>query len=150
MTRTNPYIAAPDLLKAWMAFSDHVGSSGLEKSLLELVKIRASQINGCANCLNMHSYEARQAGETEQRIAVLAAWHEAPLYNDRERAALAWTEHLTLVADKRAPQHVYEQLDAQFSKDEQVKLTMMINVINGWNRLAVGFDLFAPELGWKQ
>ena len=150
MTRTNPYIAAPDLLKAWMAFSDQVGASGLEKSLLELVKIRASQINGCANCLNMHSYEARQAGETEQRIAVLAAWHEAPLYTDRERAALAWTEHLTLVADKRAPQHVYKQLDAQFSKDEQVKLTMMINVINGWNRLAVGFDLFAPELGWKQ
>lgn len=149
-TRTNPYIAAPDLLRAWMAFSDHVGASGLEKSLLELVKIRASQINGCANCLNMHSYEARQAGETEQRIAVLAAWHEAPLYTDRERAALAWTEHLTLVADKRAPQHAYEQLDAQFSKDEQVKLTMMINVINGWNRLAVGFDLFAPELGWKQ
>ena len=149
-TRTNPYIAAPDLLKAWMAFSDQVGASGLEKSLLELVKIRASQINGCANCLNMHSYEARQAGETEQRIAVLAAWHEAPLYTDRERAALAWTEHLTLVADKRAPQHVYEQLDAQFSRDEQVKLTMMINVINGWNRLAVGFDLFAPELGWKQ
>jgi len=109
-TRTNPYIAAPDLLKAWMAFSDHVGSSGLEKSLLELVKIRASQINGCANCLNMHSYEARQAGETEQRIAVLAAWHEAPLYTDRERAALAWTEHLTLVADKRAPQHVYVRL----------------------------------------
>ena len=106
-TRTNPYIAAPDLLKAWMAFSDQVGASGLEKSLLELVKIRASQINGCANCLNMHSYEARQAGETEQRIAVLAAWHEAPLYTDRERAALAWTEHLTLVADKRAPQHVY-------------------------------------------
>ena len=86
-TRTNPYIAAPDLLRAWMAFSDQVGASGLEKSLLELVKIRASQINGCANCLNMHSYEARQAGETEQRIAVLAEWHEAPLYTDRERAA---------------------------------------------------------------
>lgn len=148
--RTNPYAAAPDLLKAWLDFSNRVAASGLEKPLLELVKIRASQINGCANCLNMHSYEARQAGETEQRIAVLAAWHEAPFYSDRERAALAWTEHLTLVADKRAPQHVYDALSAQFSKEEQVKLTMMINVINGWNRLAVGFDLFAPELGWKE
>lgn len=148
--RTNPYAVAPELLKAWMNFSNSVASSGLEKPLLELVKIRASQINSCANCLNMHTYEARQAGETEQRIAVLAAWREAPFYTDRERAALAWTEHMTLVAEKRAPQHVYDELDIQFSKGEQVKLTMMINVINGWNRLAVGFDLFAPELGWKQ
>jgi len=148
--RINPYAAAPELLKAWFSFSNQVAESGLEKPLLELVKIRASQINGCANCLNMHSYEARQAGETEQRIAVLAAWQDAPFYTDRERAALAWTEHLTLVADRRAPQHVYEALNAEFSPEEQVKLTMMINVINGWNRLAVGFDLFAPELGWKQ
>ena len=148
--RINPCAAAPELLKAWFNFSNQVAESGLEKPLLELVKIRASQINGCANCLNMHSYEARQAGETEQRIAVLAAWQDAPFYTDRERAALAWTEHLTLVADRRAPQHVYEALNAEFSPEEQVKLTMMINVINGWNRLAVGFDLFAPELGWKQ
>ena len=148
--RINPYAAAPELLKAWFNFSNQVAESGLEKPLLELVKIRASQINGCANCLNMHSYEARQAGETEQRIAVLAAWQDAPFYADRERAALAWTEHLTLLADRRAPQHVYEALNAEFSPEEQVKLTMMINVINGWNRLAVGFDLFAPELGWKQ
>jgi AhpD family alkylhydroperoxidase len=148
--RINPYAAAPELLKAWFNFSNQVAEAGLEKPLLELVKIRASQINGCANCLNMHSYEARQAGETEQRIAVLAAWQDAPFYTDRERAALAWTEHLTLVADRRAPQHVYEALNAEFSPEQQVKLTMMINVINGWNRLAVGFDLFAPELGWKQ
>ena len=148
-SRINPYAAAPGLLKAWMDFSNQVAASGLEKPLLELVKIRASQINGCANCLNMHSYEARQAGETEQRIAVLPAWREAPCYTDRERAALDWTDHLTQVADKRAPAQVYAALDAQFSKEEQVKLTMMINVINGWNRLAVGFDLFAPELGWK-
>ena len=147
--RANPYAAAPALLKAWLDLSNQVTASGLEKPLLELVKIRASQINGCANCLNMHSYEARQAGETEQRIAVLAAWREAPFYTERERAALAWTEHLTLVAEKRAPQHVYDALAAQFSKEEQVQLTMMINVINGWNRLAVGFELFAPELGWK-
>lgn len=149
-SRTNPYAAAPQLLKAWFDFSNQVAASGLEKPLLELVKIRASQINGCANCLNMHTYEARQAGETEQRIALLAAWQEAPVYTDRERAALAWTEHLTLVADKRAPQDIYDTFSAQFSKEDQVKLTMMINVINGWNRLAVGFDLFAAELGWKQ
>ena len=149
-SRINPYAAAPDTLKAWMGFSNQVAASGLEKPLLELVKIRASQINGCANCLNMHTYEARQAGETEQRIAILAAWQEAPCYTNRERAALAWTEHMTLVADTRAPQEVYDRLAAQFSGEEQVKLTMAIVVINGWNRLAVGFDLFAPELGWKQ
>src|SRR3546814_16170727 len=85
-----------------------VGDSGIEKSLLELVKIRASQINGCANCLNMHTADARKAGETEQRIHLLAAWHEAPCYTDRERAALAWTEHLTEIATKRAPDAIYE------------------------------------------
>ncbi|MDB5681352.1 MAG: alkylhydroperoxidase [Sphingomonas bacterium] len=147
--RLNHFALAPEIMKAFFAFSNQVADSGLEKSLLELVKIRASQINGCANCLNMHTYEARQVGETEQRLAVLAAWHETPLFSDRERAALAWTEHLTLVAEKRAPADIYAALDAQFSKEEQVKLTMMINVINGWNRLAVGFDLFDTSLGWK-
>ncbi len=97
----------------------------------------------------MHTYEARQAGETEQRIALLGAWHEAPCYSDRERAALDWTDHLTLVADKRAPDAVYAALDAQFSKEEQVKLTMMIVNINGWNRIAIGFGLFDKSLGWK-
>lgn len=148
--RLNPYAAAPELLKAWLDFSNRTATSGIEKPLLELVKVRASQINGCANCLNMHTYEAREAGESEQRLAVLAAWREAPCYTARERAALAWTEHMTLVADKRAPRDVYDALAAQFSKQEQVELTMAIIVINGWNRLAVGFDLFAPELGWKQ
>jgi alkylhydroperoxidase family enzyme len=98
----------------------------------------------------MHTYEARKAGETEQRIALLGAWHEAPCYTDRERAALAWTDHITLVAEKRAPDDVYAVLDAQFSKEEQVKLTMAIVVINGWNRLAVGFILFDASRGWKE
>jgi AhpD family alkylhydroperoxidase len=147
--RANIYTVSPDIFKAWYDFSILVGESGLEKPLLELVKIRASQINGCANCLNMHTSDARKAGETEQRIHLLAAWQEAPCYTDRERAALAWTEHLTEVATKRAPDAVYEALDAQFTKEEQLKLSMMINVINGWNRLAVGFNLYAPELGWK-
>ena len=147
--RLNHFAVAPEIMKAFFASSNQVVDSGLEKPLLELVKIRASQINSCANCLNMHTYEARQDGETEQRLHVLSAWHEAPLFSDRERAALAWTEHLTLVAEKRAPADIYAALDAQFSKEEQVKLTMMINVINGWNRLAVGFDLFDASLGWK-
>lgn len=147
--RTNPHAAAPDLMKAWLDFSVHVAKSGLEPALLELVKLRASQINACANCLNMHSYEARWAGETEQRVALLAAWEEAPCYTPRERAALAWVDHLTLVADKRAPQPVYDTLAAHFSAEEQVQLSLAISVINGWNRIAIGFNLFMPELGWK-
>ncbi len=147
--RLNMFAVSTDLIQVFTDFSNRVGESGLEKPLLELVKIRASQINGCANCLNMHTYEARQAGETEQRLHLIAAWHEAPVFSDRERAALAWTEHLTLIADKRAPDDVYAALDAEFSKEDQIKLTMMINVINAWNRLAVGFNQFAPSLGWK-
>jgi len=144
--RLDPFAAAPAVMKAWFALSNQVDQCGLERGLLELVKIRSSQINGCANCLNMHTHDARKAGETEQRIYVLSAWREAPFYTDRERAALAWTEHLTLVADKRAPDDVYAALKSQFSEEEQVQLTLMINVINGWNRLAVGFELFDPSL----
>jgi AhpD family alkylhydroperoxidase len=147
----NLVAAAPEITQAFLAFSNQVATSGLEKPLLELVKIRASQINHCANCLNMHSYEARQAGETEQRLHLIAAWREAPCYSERERAALAWTEHLTLVAQKGSPaEDVRAALGAQFSEEEQVKLTMMINVINGWNRLAVGFGLFEASFGWKE
>ena len=140
--RTNPYAVAPAQLKQFLDYSDTVHQSGLEHSLIELVKIRASQLNGCANCLNMHTSDARKAGETEQRLHLLAAWHEAPLFSDRERAALDWTDHLTLIADKRAPDHVYSALEKEFSKEEQVSLTLMINIINGWNRIAVGFDLW--------
>jgi AhpD family alkylhydroperoxidase len=147
--RADIYSVSPAIFKAWYTFSEQVAASGLEKPLLELVKIRASQINGCANCLNMHTAEARKLGETEQRLHLLAAWHEAPCYTDRERAALGWTEHMTEVATRRAPDAVYAALDAQFSKEEQLKLSLAIVVINGWNRLAVGFNLYAPELGWK-
>jgi AhpD family alkylhydroperoxidase len=148
--RLNLFAAAPELMKAFFAFSTKVEEGGLEKPLLELVKIRASQINGCANCLNMHTYEARKAGETEQRLHLIAAWREAPCYSDRERAAFAWTEHLTLVADKGAPPaDVLDALETQFSEEEQVKLSMMINVINAWNRLAVGFGMFEASYGWK-
>lgn len=146
--RTDIYAAGGPLFKAWYNLSMQVEKSGLEKSLLELVKIRASQINGCANCLNMHTSDARKAGETEQRIHLLGAWEEAPCYSDRERAALGWTDHLTEVATKRAPDHVYAALTAAFSAEEQVQLTLAINVINGWNRLAVGFHLYDSSLGW--
>ena len=146
--RLNPFAAAPSLVKQYIDYSQSIIASGLEPDLLHLVEIRASQINGCANCLNMHTAEARKGGETDQRLHVLAAWEESPLFSDRERAALAWTEHLTLLADKRAPDDVYAAVDAQFTKEEQIKLTMMINVINGWNRLAVGFRVFDPSLGW--
>jgi AhpD family alkylhydroperoxidase len=146
--RLNAFQIAPEAYKAMLVLQDYVNKSALEHSLMELVKIRASQINGCANCLNMHTSDARKLGETEQRLHLIAAWEESPVFNDRERAALAWTEHLTLIADRRAPDRVYEMLDAQFTKEEQVKLTMMINVINAWNRLAVGFHLYDPKLGW--
>ena len=136
--RLNAFSAAPALMKQFLDFSEEVAGAGLEHGLVELVKIRASQLNGCANCLNMHTSDARKAGETEQRLHLLAAWHEAPLFSDRERAALAWVDHLTLIAERRAPADVYAELDKEFSKEEQVKLTMMINVINSWNRLAVG------------
>jgi len=144
--RLNPYEAAPRHVQAFLTMSAAAEKGTIEPALLELVKMRSSQINGCANCLNMHSAQARKAGETEQRLYLLNAWEEAPCYSDRERAALAWTDHLTEIAGKRAPEAVYAALAEQFTPEEQVQLTMMINVINGWNRLAVGFNLFDPSL----
>ncbi|MBP2233858.1 AhpD family alkylhydroperoxidase [Sinorhizobium kostiense] len=139
--KLDPFAAAPALMKSWTSTSMAVASS-LEPSLIELVKIRASQINGCANCINMHTAEARAKGETEQRIYLLSAWSEAPCYTDRERAALGWTEALTRLSERHAHESVYQELKAQFTEEEQVKLTLMINVINGWNRIAVGFGLW--------
>jgi AhpD family alkylhydroperoxidase len=113
-------------------------------SLIELVKMRASQINGCAFCLDMHSKDARSKGETEQRLYLLNAWRESPLYSDRERAALAWTEALTLVAETHAPDSDYDTLKEHFTEEEIVKLSMLIVTINGWNRLAIGFRSIHP------
>ena len=118
--------------------------SGLPPKLLHLVKMRASVINGCAFCLDMHSKDARKAGESEQRLYVLNAWHESSLYTARERAALAWTEALTRVADTHAPDADYEVLKAEFSDAEQVQLTLMIGAINAWNRLAIGLRAEHP------
>ncbi|MGY3123371.1 AhpD family alkylhydroperoxidase [Bradyrhizobium sp. S3.14.4] len=142
--RMNFYQAAPDTMKALMALEEQIQSTGLEKSLIELVKIRASQINGCAFCINMHTEDARKRGETEQRIYLLNAWRESPLYTDRERAALAWTESVTLISETHAPDDVYEQVRAQFSDAETVNLTMLIGAINAWNRIAIAFRAVHP------
>ncbi len=114
-------------------------SSGLEHSLLHLIEMRASQINRCAYCLDMHSKDARAAGETEQRLYGLDAWREAPYYTERERAALAWTEAVTLVTNGHVPDEVYEQAKKQFTDDELVNLTLAVVAINGWNRLSIAF-----------
>jgi AhpD family alkylhydroperoxidase len=135
-------------VKALMALQREVESSGLERPLIELVKIRASQLNGCAYCIDMHTKDARAAGETEQRLYLLDAWREAEhLYTDRERAALAWTEALTLVTEGHCPDPVYEQAHAQFSDAEMARLTLAIIAINGWNRLNVGFR--TPAGGYR-
>jgi AhpD family alkylhydroperoxidase len=140
--------AAPAALHAMLGLEHYIHEAGLEPSLLELVKMRASQINGCAYCLDMHSKDARAAGETEQRIYLLDAWREAPFYTDRERAALAWTEAATLFADGGSTDELFEDTRKHFSESELVALTMAIVTINGWNRLAIG--LRGQEVGSYQ
>ena len=142
--RMNFYQAAPDTIKALSALEAQIQASGLDKSLIELVKTRASQINGCAFCINMHTQDARKLGETEQRLYMLSAWRESPLYTDRERAALAWTEAVTLIAETHAPDDLYEDVRAHFSEPEMVNLTMLIGAINAWNRIAISFRAVHP------
>lgn len=131
--------AAPGAMKAMLAVQAYVNQCGLEPSLLELVKLRASQVNGCAYCIDMHSKDARAAGESEQRLYALNAWRETPFYSERERAALAWTDAVTLVADGHVPDDVYKQVGEHFTDAELVNLTLAVIAINGWNRLAIGF-----------
>jgi AhpD family alkylhydroperoxidase len=138
---------APGVYRAMLGLEKYLHDCGLETELLDLVKMRASQINGCAFCLDMHSKDARAAGETEQRLYVLSGWREAPFYSERERAALAWTEALTLIADGHAPDDIYQQVRRQFSDKELVDLSLAIVAINGWNRLAIGLR---AEVGWYQ
>ncbi len=137
--RLNAFAAAPAPMKSWLEFSQGLLKCGLEESLIDLVKIRASQINRCAFCLDMHTAEARKRGETEQRLDLLDAWRDSPLYSERERAALAWTEALTKLPETGASDEVYRAVKAQFSEEEQVTLTLLIVAINGWNRIQVGF-----------
>ena len=142
--RLNFYSASPEGTKAMLAFENYVAHCGLESSLIELVKMRASQINGCAYCLDMHSRDARKHGETEQRLYVLPAWRETLLFNAREKAALAWTEALTLVARTHAPDTAYEEARAAFNERELADLTLLIGAINVWNRIAIGFRAPLP------
>ena len=137
--RLNYAEIAPDAIKAMRELEKYVYGSGLERPLYELVKTRASQINGCAYCLDMHTKDARKAGETEQRLYALSAWKETPFYTERERAALEWTEALTVISENEVPDTLYESVRKHFNKKEMVALTMAVIAINGWNRLAISF-----------
>lgn len=139
--RAAPYSAHYSLVKPLIEYGQTVQAMGLEPGLTELVKIRASQINGCAVCLHMHASEARRQGESEDRILMLDAWRECPLYTAREKAALAWTDALTRLSQTGAPDDAYEAMRAEFSEEEQVKLTLLIGVINAFNKIGVGFRL---------
>lgn len=130
---------APEAVKAHLGVETYVRRSGLAPTLLELVRLRASQINGCAYCVDMHTKDARAAGEAEQRLYAVAVWREAPFFSDRERAALAWTEAVTQISVDHVPDEVYEGARKHFSEKELVDLTMAVIAINGWNRLAVSF-----------
>jgi AhpD family alkylhydroperoxidase len=144
--RLDAYKVAPEALRPMMALEASIKESGLEHSLIELVKTRASQINGCAFCIHMH---ARAAGETEERLYMLSAWWESSLYSARERAALLWTDALTLVAETRAPDDAYNGLKDHFTEAEIVKLTLLITTINAWNRIAIGFRMQHPKSSSK-
>ncbi|HEY3597446.1 MAG TPA: carboxymuconolactone decarboxylase family protein [Paraburkholderia sp.] len=137
--RLDFYKANPHAIKAMLALEERIGKSGLEKSLAELVRLRASQINGCAYCVDMHNTDARKGGETERRLATVVVWRETPFFTDRERAAFEWTEALTLVSHDHVPDAVWEVVKPHFSEAELVDLTLLISAINAWNRFAIGF-----------
>ncbi|MGS1093698.1 carboxymuconolactone decarboxylase family protein [Aquamicrobium terrae] len=142
--RLDFFAAAPELMKSVIALNQAVEKCGLERSLLHLIKLRASQINGCSFCVDMHSREARQDGESEQRLYLVAAWKESPLFTARERAALAWVETVTQVADAGVPDDLYAATLEHFSEQELVKLTVATGMINTWNRLCVSFHALHP------
>ena len=131
-------------MKALTELEKYVRNSGIESTLIELVKTRASQINGCAYCIYMHTRDARARGETEERLYLLDAWYESSLYTERERAALAWTEAVTLVSQTHVPDAVYEEARRHFSEGELVKLTLLVATINAWNRMAISFRSMPP------
>jgi len=137
--RLNYGVVAPEAIKAMLGLEQAVKNMGLEPALFHLIKLRASQINGCAYCIDMHSREARADGESQQRLDLLSVWRETNFFDDREKAALAWTESLTLIAETHAPDADYEALAAVFTERERVAITLAIAAINGWNRIAIGF-----------
>lgn len=145
-TRLEPAKVSPAAYHAMLGLEGFVNkSSKLEQSLLQLVKMRASQLNGCAFSIDMYSKDARVNGETEQRLYVLPVWRETTLFTNRERAALAWTEALTLIAEDRAPDEVYAEVRKEFGEEELVNLSLAIIAVNGWNRLAIGFRKIPGE-----
>jgi AhpD family alkylhydroperoxidase len=137
--RLDFYKANTPAIKVLLTQEDHIGKSSLEKPLAELVRLRASQINGCAYCVDMHHSDARKAGETERRLAAVVAWRETPFFTERERAALEWTESLTLISQNHVPDAVWEAVKPHFSEAELVDLTLLISAINTWNRFAIAF-----------
>lgn len=137
--RLDFYKANPSAIKALIGVEERIGKSALEKSLTELVRLRASQINGCAYCVDMHTTDARNGGETERRLATVVVWRETPFFTDRERAALEWTEALTLVSLDHVPDAVWTAVRPHFSDAELVDLTLLISAINAWNRFAIAF-----------
>ena len=142
--RLDPFKAAPQSVAVLTAVEKYVEESGLDHRLLALVKVRASQMNGCEYCLHMHTLEARKLGETEARLYLLDAWHESEMYSEKERAALAWTEALTNIAQSRAPDAVYEAVRRHFPEKELIALSIAIGMINLWNRLAIGARAHHP------
>ncbi|HEV2569821.1 carboxymuconolactone decarboxylase family protein [Sphingomonas sp.] len=145
--RLNFYQAGPKAMRPMLELEAAVRGSGIDPKLLHLIKLRASQLNGCAFCLDMHAHEARADGESQQRLDVLSAWAETDLFDEREQAALAWTEALTLVADTHAPDHIYDRFAAAFDEKERVAISLAIVTINAWNRLAIGFRSIPSRRG---
>ncbi|MBB5442313.1 MULTISPECIES: carboxymuconolactone decarboxylase family protein [unclassified Paraburkholderia] len=137
--RLDFYKANPAAIKSLLGVEERIGKSSLEKSLTELVRLRASQINGCAYCVDMHTADARKGGETERRLATVVVWRETPFFTDRERAALKWTEALTLVSHDHVPDAVWQAVRPHFSNEELVDLTLLVSAINAWNRFAISF-----------
>ena len=148
--RLNPFTANPAAMQPWIELGKAIPNDGLEPLLKELVMMRASQLNGCAYCIHMHTADARKHGETPERLYLVSAWRESTLYSDRERAALGWTEALTLVSETHAPDEAYEALRRHFSPEEQVKLTLLISLVNAWNRINVGFRVVHPAEAKKK
>lgn len=143
--RVNVFEVKPAAFKALTGLNIYLAKSAIEKNLLDLICFRVSQINGCAFCLDMHAKDLRVAGETEQRLYMMDAWREAELYSERERAALAWAEALTLIADDRVPDAVYQQATRQFTEEELIDLTMAVVAINSYNRINVAFRMPAGD-----
>jgi len=137
--RLNFYKASPNAIKAMLGLEEQIARSGIEKPLIELVRLRASQINGCAYCIDLHSSDARKAGEDERRLSTLSVWRETPFFSERERAALEWTESVTEVAQSHVPDEVWERVEPHFTPEEIVDLTLLVATINSWNRLAIAF-----------